>query len=228
MTKYRIKDLPENERPRERLEAHGPQALSNPELIAIILRTGTSSATAVQLATTLIAHFGSLKNLSTATVGEITTIKGIGPAKACQIASAFELGRRASGHMDVRKPKITSPDILADLLMSSLTDQKQEVFMTALLNAKNELMRTVTVTTGTLTASLIHPRETFRPAIADGCFSIILVHNHPSGDPEPSDEDVKITRKLVDAGTLLGIKVLDHIVIGNNSFTSMKDRGIIS
>lgn len=226
--KYRIKDLPENERPRERLETHGPHALSNPELMAIILRTGTSSSTAVELASALLAHFGSLKALSSATTSEIAEIKGIGPAKACQIAAAFELGRRAAGHMDSRKPKITSPDILADLLMGSLSDQKQEVFMTALLNAKNELMRVVTVTTGTLTSSLIHPRETFRTAITDGCFSVILVHNHPSGDPAPSEEDIKVTRKLVDAGTLLGIKVLDHIVIGNNSFTSMKDRGIIS
>lgn len=228
MTKYRIKDLPENERPRERLEIHGPSALSNPELMAIILRTGTSTATAVELASALLAHFGSLKALSSATTAEIAQIKGIGPAKACQIAAAFELGRRAVGHMDARKPKITSPEILADLLMSSLTDQKQEVFMTALLNSKNELMKVVTVTTGTLTASLIHPRETFRTAITDGCNAVILVHNHPSGDPTPSDEDVKVTRNLVEAGNLLGIKVLDHIVIGDKSFTSMKDRGIIS
>jgi len=228
MDRYRIKDLPEHERPRERLEAQGPEALSNSELLAIILRTGNAKMTAVELASMLLSEFGSLKQLSRATVGEICRAKGIGPAKACQISAAFELGRRAASHLDGRRPRITGPEDVASLLRSQVGDLKQENFFVGLLNAKNELLRFVHVTQGTLTASLIHPRETFRAAIAEGSHSVVLVHNHPTGDPEPSPEDVNITKKIAEAGELLGIKVLDHVVIGDNSFTSMKDRGIIS
>lgn len=226
MTHYRIKDLPEQERPRERLETHGPEALSNAELLAIILRTGTAKMTAVELGSSVLAHFGSLARLSGAILAEMTEVDGIGPAKACQIAAAFELGRRAGGRHDSRKPRINGPEDVATLVKSELRDIKQEKFLAVLLNSKNEVMRTVTVTQGTLTASLIHPRETFRTAISEGCNSVVIVHNHPSGDPDPSDEDVKITRKLVEAGKLLGIDVLDHVIIGGNSFTSMKDLGL--
>lgn len=228
MDRHRIKDLPQHERPRERLETQGPTALSNPELIAIILRTGNSSQTAVELASTLLSRHGSLRELSKASVAEISKTKGIGAAKACQIAAAFELGRRSAGHLDSMRPKITCPADLADLVRGRVADSTQELLMAALLNAKNELMRVVTITQGTLTASLIHPRETFRAAIAESCYALILIHNHPSGDPEPSGEDVSMTRKMVEAGAILGIKVLDHIIIGGDSFTSMKDKGIIT
>ncbi len=226
MEHYRIKDLPEQERPRERLEAHGPEALSNAELLAIVLRTGTSKNTAVELGSSMLAHFGSLSALAGAGVGAMTEVNGIGTAKACQIAAAFELGRRSAGRHDIRRPRITGPEDIADLVKAELRDLKQEKFLAVILNTKNEVIRIVTITQGTLTASLIHPRETFRTAITEGCNSIVLIHNHPSGDAAPSAEDVKITRKLIDAGKLLGIEVLDHIIIGGDTFTSMKDMGV--
>ncbi len=228
MARYTIKDLPEHERPRERLEELGPAALSNSELIAILLRTGTSKQTAVELAGSLLSEFGSLAKLSSAGVAELENVNGIGRAKACQISAAFELGRRAATNRDGRKPVIDSPDKLADLLKPELEGLIQETFRVALLNSKNELLRVVPVSQGTLSGSLVHPRETFRAAIVEGCFSVILIHNHPSGDPEPSQDDIRITRNMAEAGRVLGIKVLDHIVIARGGFRSLKDMGIIS
>ncbi|HOX28189.1 MAG TPA: DNA repair protein RadC [bacterium] len=225
--RYTIKDLPSHERPRERLESTGAASLSNPELIAILLRTGDSRSTAVELAGHLLAKFGSLENLASADVAALSSIKGIGAAKACQICAAFELGRRAGSHRDGRKPIIDSPSVIFDLLKNELSPLKQETFKVALLNTKNELIKIVDVTQGTLSGSLVHPRETFRAAVSEGCYSVILIHNHPSGDPSPSQDDIKITRTLVEAGKILGIHVLDHIIIGSDSFRSLKDAGII-
>lgn len=228
MANYTIKDLPEHERPRERLETHGAAAVSNAELLAVILRTGSAGQSAVELANTLLARFGSLENLAAAAVADIAGIKGVGKAKACQIAAALELGRRAATHKDGRRPAITSPEDLAAIVQPQLAGLRHETFSVALLNTKNELLKIIPVSQGTLSGSLVHPRETFRAAIAEGCNSVILIHNHPSGDPEPSDDDIRITRSLVDAGRIIGIRVLDHLIIAKNSYRSLKDTGIIA
>ncbi len=228
MANYTIKDLPEDERPRERLEKHGPASLNNAELLAIILRTGTSKASAIELAAILTARFGTIGRLSTASVSEIATIPGIGPAKGCQIAAAFELGRRAAGSIAMKKTAIQSPSDLAEIVMPEMSALPVEHFRAALLDAKNQIIKIAHITQGTLTASLIHPRETFKAAIAENCHAIILIHNHPSGDPAPSREDIEVTKNLAAAGKLLGIKVLDHIVVAHDSFSSMKDLGVIS
>ncbi len=228
MATYRIKDLPEHERPRERLESQGAAAMSNAELLAVILRTGAAGQSAVELANVLLARFGSLEKLAAADIAGIAALKNVGKAKACQIAAAFELGRRASTHRDGRRPVIGAPDDLVSLLHPQLAPLDVETFSVALLNTKNELLRVAPVSQGTLSASLVHPRETFRIAITEGCFSVILIHNHPSGDPEPSNDDISVTRKLVDAGRIIGIQVLDHIIIATNGFRSLKDMGLIS
>jgi DNA repair protein RadC len=228
MAGYRIKDLPEHERPRERLATAGAASLSNADLIAILLRTGAAKQTAVEMAGALLAQFGSLEKLAAADIATLSSLKGIGNAKACQIAAAFELGRRVATHRDGRRPVIDKPEKLAALLREELAGLNQETFRVALLNTKNELLRIVNVSEGTLSGSIVHPRETFRAAIAEGCFSVILIHNHPSGDPDPSPEDIKITRSLADAGRILGIHVLDHIVIARTGFRSLRDMGIIS
>jgi DNA repair protein RadC len=228
MTHYTIKDLPEHERPRERLEELGAAAVSNAELLAVILRVGVAGHSAVELANVLLAKFGSLEKLAAADIAAIAAEKGIGKAKACQIAAAFELGRRSATHRDGRRPVINAPNDLVPLLKPELEKLDHETFSVALLNTKNELLRIVPVSQGTLSGSLVHPRETFRTAIAEGCYSVILVHNHPSGDPEPSQEDIAVTRNLADAGHIIGIRVLDHIIIAKNGFKSLKDLGIIS
>jgi DNA repair protein RadC len=228
MAGYRIKDLPEHERPRERLEAVGAAGVANAELIAIVLRTGASKQTAVELAGALLVEYGSLEALASADVASLSAFKGIGRAKACQIAAAFELGRRVASHRDGRRPVIDKPEKLVDLLRAELAPMKHETFRVALLNAKNELLRIAPVSEGILSGSIVHPRETFRTAISEGCYCIILLHNHPSGDPEPSAEDIKITRTLADAGRIIGIRVLDHIIIAARGFRSLKDMGIIS
>jgi DNA repair protein RadC len=228
MAQYTIKDLPEHERPRERLEAHGAAAVSNAELLAVILRVGIHGQSAVELANVLLVQFGSLEKLATADFATIAAVKGIGKAKACQIAAAFELGRRSATHRDGRRPVINAPNDLVPLLKPQLDALDQETFNVALLNTKNELLRIVPVSQGTLSGSLVHPRETFRAAIVEGCYSVILVHNHPSGDPEPSQEDISVTRNLADAGRIIGIRVLDHIIIAKNGFRSLKDLGVIS
>ncbi len=228
MSTYKMKDLPDHERPRERMVSNGPGGLSNAELLAIVLTSGTREETAVELAAALLAEHGSLEKVATASVGELMSRKGVGHAKACQIAAAFELGRRVASHRDGRRPAINSPEALVEIVQAEMGSLNHEIFRVAMLNSKNELLRVVTVSEGTLSGSLVHPRETFRSAIVEGCYSVILLHNHPSGDPEPSGEDIKVTRQLVEAGRTLGINVLDHIIIARNCFKSLKDAGVIS
>ena len=225
LTRYRIKDLPEHERPRERLEAQGAEALSNAELLAILIKSGTPRETAIDLAHNLLARYGSLKALSNLSVKELSGTHGIGKAKACGIIAALELSRRIATHRDGLKPTITRPEDVVRLVSEEMSLLKKEVFRIALLNTRNELIKFVNVSEGTLTDSLLHPRETFREAIREAACSILLIHNHPSGDPTPSQCDLNITRELHEAGKLLGIEVLDHIIIGNNDFKSLKELG---
>lgn len=226
MVHYRIKDLPEHERPRERLEAAGAEALSNAELLAILIKTGTKDATAIDLGHKLLAKYGSLEALSSLSVKELSETHGIGRAKACEIIAALELSRRTGTHRDGARPRITRPENAVRLVEAEMAPLKKEQFRTALLNSRNELMRFATVSEGTLTGSVLHPRETFREAIREAACAVLLIDNHPSGDPEPSEDDIRVTRELAEAGKVLGIQVLDHIIIASGGFRSLKEMGV--
>ena len=242
----RIKDLPENERPRERLHKHGPEILKDSELLAIILKDGFKGTSAIQLGEQiLITLEGDLKRMADYKSKQFEKIKGIGEAKAAQIVAALELGKRlARFHAD--RDKITSPSDVADLMMSKMRYLQKEIVCVLCLDTKGgvttkgvagdldddltwgkKLLSETTVFEGTLNASVFHPREIFRFAIEESANSIVLVHNHPSGDPQPSQEDIRATKQLIEAGNQIGIKVLDHIVIGDGIFVSLKEEGFI-
>jgi len=224
--KFTIKELPEGERPRERLLNNGVQALSNAELLAIILRTGTKKENVVDLAKHLLID-RDLKSLSQLPAGDIMKMFGIGEAKACQIIAAFELGRRVASNGNGEKPAMKNPEAVAVYFMHRLNILKQESFYCAYLNTKNRMIKEQLISTGGLSASIVEPRDVFRGAISDGAASVILVHNHPSGDPSPSRDDIEVTKKLMSAGDIIGIKVLDHVIIGDGKWVSLKEEGAI-
>ncbi|NLZ44617.1 MAG: DNA repair protein RadC [Clostridia bacterium] len=226
MPRKGIKDLPTEERPRERLEKYGAQSLSNAELLAILLRTGTHGLSALDLATTILAQFQTLDEIAAAGIGELSQIKGLGQSKAVQILAAFELGRRLQVSEVLQKGRVSSPGKVAELVMPRLRFLKQEHFLAIHLNTKNRVLAIETISIGTLDSSLVHPREVFRAAIKNSSASLILVHNHPSGEPYPSNEDLNITRRLKESGELLGIPVLDHIIIGGNKYISLREEGL--
>ena len=203
---FTVRDLPKEERPRERLVKYGESALSLQELLQIILRTGNKGESVVTLAQKLLAHFGNLQKLKEASIEELMSIKGIGLAKAVQIKAALELGRRAEITLERKQKKIISPQDVFKLMKSKLKDYSKEHFYIISLNSRNAIISEISI--GTLNASLVHPREVFAEAIRQRANSIILVHNHPSGDPTPSKDDIKITKKLKEAGKILGIEVL--------------------
>lgn len=224
---HSVKHWPEDERPRERLMAHGPTALSEAQLLAIIIRNGRSGRTAVDLGRELLETFGSLAGIEQAAIKEICKIKGIGPAKAVEIKAAIELGRR------YQKPSLAGASFCSSLDVASyyrprMKDLKQETFRCALLDTKNRIIREEMVSLGSLSASLVHPRDSFKSAIRESAAAVIFIHNHPSGDIKPSQEDILLTRRLVQAGDVLGIQVLDHIIIGDGTHFSFKDHGMIS
>jgi DNA repair protein RadC len=221
-----IKDLPSSERPRERLLNHGAGALSSAELLAIILRTGTHDENVVRVAQRLLATFGGLTGLAKASPAELTLEKGLGPAKAAQLKAALEIGKRLLLESPDERPQIRSPADAANLVMSEMSLLDQEHLCTMLLDTKNRVVATPTIYVGSLNTSLIRVGELFREAIRANCASLIVLHNHPSGDPTPSPEDVAVTRQIVDAGKLLDIEVLDHLVIGRQRFVSLKERGL--
>lgn len=223
----RIADLPRELRPRERLLREGPGLLSDAELLAIILRVGNASESAVALAERVLAEAGGLRHLYDRSEEELSAIKGIGQAKIAQIKSALELGRRLASLSPELRPRITSPQDVAQRMMAHLRFSKQEHFIILLLNAKNEVIRETTISIGTLDMSVAHPREIFREAIRRSSAGILLVHNHPSGDPEPSLEDLQLTRRLVEAGRLLEIEVVDHVIIGDGRFVSLREKGLL-
>ncbi len=225
--RYTIKELPEDERPRERLAQYGANALSNAELLAILLRTGTPEMTAVQLAQHLLNSMGSLRAIATARPAELAQVKGIGLAKSAQLLAAVELGRRIALEEMGDQPLISRPEDVYTYLCHRLRDEKQEHVVVLLLNTKNRLIGDVTVTKGTLDSSLLHPREVYREAIRHSASSVILAHNHPSGDPTPSGEDVQITRRIYQAGQIVGIELLDHVVIGDGRWVSLKQQGVV-
>jgi len=222
-----IKQWPEDERPRERLLKFGAHNLSDAQLLAIIIRTGGGSKSALDLAIEMLHSFGNLDKIEDASLGEFASIKGIGKAKVAQIKAALELGRRMLGEHHERGPVFsTGHDVYAyyHRLLKSL---KKEVFRCVMLDAKNSALKEYRISEGTLTNSLIHPREAFREAIKESAASVIFAHNHPSGDTTPSREDILITERLVHAGEIVGIKVLDHVIIGDDRYTSMFEKGYI-
>ncbi|HTM10205.1 MAG TPA: DNA repair protein RadC [Verrucomicrobiae bacterium] len=222
-----IKDWPEEDRPREKLLARGAESLTEAELVAILLRTGNAGVSALDCARMLLKRFDGLKGLDGAPAGEIAAIKGIGPAKSAQVKAALELGRRlARQKWDAGRALKSSEDVYRDF-SERLAKEKREMFYVVLLTNKNKKIREVKISEGSLTASLVHPREVFNPVIRESAAAVIFVHNHPSGDPAPSPEDIDITKRLKQVGEVMGVRVLDHIVIGHGRYYSFSDKGML-
>jgi DNA repair protein RadC len=221
-----IRDLPVSERPRERLRERGAAALSSAELLAIILRTGTPSDNVLALASRALARFGGLAGLAKASFGELCGERGVGEAKAAQVKAALELGRRLLSTQPQERATVQSPQDVANLVMAEMDLLDQEHLRVLLLNTKNQVLAMPEVYKGNVNSTLVRVGELFREAVREGCPALIVVHNHPSGDPTPSRDDVEMTRQMVEAGQLLGIDVLDHIVIGRQSFVSLRERGL--
>jgi DNA repair protein RadC len=220
-----MREVPNEERPRERMLQYGSQALSNAELLAILLRTGTYSESAVTLAHRILSECGDFRSLVDMSKDQLTQIKGIGNAKALQIQASIELGRRLARSTHNEAVTIRSPESVANLMREELRYLQKEHFVCLFLNTKNHVIGQETLSMGSLNASIVHPREVFRAAIKRSSASIICVHNHPSGDPTPSPEDIQLTHRLVEAGSIIGIEVLDHIIIGDFKFVSLKEQG---
>ena len=223
---FTIHDLPKEERPRERLVKFGEQALSAQELLQLILGRGVAGESVAVTAQKLLAQFGSLQKLAEASIEELSSIKGIGLAKAAQIKATFEISRRLSTQAPTYKSKeLTDPEKVYRLIKSKLKDYHKEHFYIIVLNSRGHSIAEVSV--GSLNASVVHPREVFAEAIRNKAASVVFVHNHPSGDPEPSEDDLLLTKKLVESGKILGIEVFDHIIVVKDGFFSFKNKGII-
>ncbi len=221
-----IRDLPQGERPRERLLHYGAGALSTAELLAIILRVGASGENVMRVAEKMLARHGGLPGLAQATIHELCEDKGVGEAKAIQVKASLELGRRLLVAAPHERPQVRAPGDAANLLLAEMSLLMQEHLRTVLLDTRNRVISIPTIYVGSLNAASIRVGEVFREAIRSNCAALIVVHNHPSGDPTPSPEDVQVTRLLVEAGSLLSIDVLDHLIIGQQRFVSMKERGL--
>jgi DNA repair protein RadC len=215
------------DRPRERLEALGPAALSDAELIALLLRTGNRGGDSLAVANDLLERQGGLQGLSRAASSELGRSTGIGPAKTASVRAALEVGRRLAGRRLSAGSVIRSPSDVYRHFHPSLRDARQERFVVVLLDARQRVLRSEVISQGTLTASLVHPREVFRPALRDAAAALVLVHNHPSGDPTPSAEDREVTARLASAGEILGIRVVDHVVVAERGFCSLREEGAL-
>ena len=224
---YKITRWPKKERPRERLLQHGSQYLTEAELLGILLGKGTLKKTAIDLARELLERYESLQKLFSRAPSELTKVKGIGSAKAATLVAAFELSRRIQSQGETAKKSFKRSSDVANHYLPLVRDLRKEVFKILLLNRANRLIKEVTISEGTLDASIVHPRDVFREALLEPAAGIILIHNHPSGNPAPSEEDLRLTRQLVEAGRLLGIKVYDHIIMAGESYRSMADEGLI-
>lgn len=224
--RYTIKQLPPELRPRERLLAAGPGALSDGELLGLLFGIGNRKKTAVELAGEVISEAGSLHGLYNVSAHELMEVNGIGEAKACIILAAVELGRRIGQVRNPGRPVVSSPADVDRLLRGRIANLDRENFVAVLLNTKNEVIESPLISVGTLSSSLVHPREVFKPAVRASAASVVLAHNHPSGKVEPSREDREVTRRLVGAAEILGIEVLDHVIVGDGHF-SMKEHGVL-
>ncbi|WP_240374987.1 RadC family protein [Bacillus piscicola] len=220
-----IKDIPVSERPREKMAKEGPERLSNQELLAILLRTGTRNESVLQLAQRVLLHFDGLRLLKDATSEELQCIKGIGLAKSIELQAALEFGRRIYTFQEDDRYVIRSPEDVADYVMDDMRFLTQEHFVVLCLNTKNEVIHRQTLFIGSLNSSIVHPRELFKEALRRSAASLICLHNHPSGDPTPSQEDIEVTKRLIECGRLLGVDILDHVIIGDQKFLSLKEQG---
>jgi DNA repair protein RadC len=224
---YMLRDIPHEERPRERMMRYGADALSHAELLAILLRTGTRQESAIHVAQKILNRAGEIRGLVNLSLEELMEIKGVGEAKAIQLLAGIEIGRRLARSAPKELPVIRSPKDAADMVMDQLRYLHKEHFVCLFLNTKNHLIGQETLSMGSLNASIVHPREVFRAAMKCSSASIVCIHNHPSGDPSPSPEDIQITRRLCEAGEIVGIDVLDHVIIGDGRFVSLKERGLM-
>jgi DNA repair protein RadC len=224
-----IKDWPAAERPREKVLFGGPAPLGDSELLALILRSGSSSPriSALDLARQLLRDFGSLRSLTSATATELCAFPGIGAAKAAELLALGELARRLATTPLRPGERFTTSGEVFSHFHERLRDRRKEVFLTLLLDSKNRLLREVQVSEGSLNASIVHPREVFAPVVRESAAAVLLIHNHPSGDPTPSREDLELTGRLREAGELIGVRVLDHVIIGNGCYVSLADRGLL-
>ena len=218
-----MKSVAPHDRPREKLQRLGAAALGDNELVAVVFGSGQAATSALDLANQVLERAGGIDGLARARHDELTQLSGIGSARAAQVLAAVELGRRTLTRADRHRVQITSPRMVAELLLPLYGNRPVEQFGVVLLDTKHRVMRTTVVTVGTLDASIVHPREIFREAAAAGAAAIVVFHNHPSGDPEPSDEDVRLTKRLIAAGVLMGIDVIDHVILGNVRYCSMKE-----
>ena len=220
-----MNNIPEQERPRERLLKHGTDPLHTTELLAIVLGSGTQRTPVLELSTMLLSHFGGLKQLSQATIEELMLIDGIGEAKAIQLKACFALGCRASSTPIAPKARIAQPDQAYLLIKEQMEKESRELLMVILQDVHNKLICSQVVSIGTVSKTMVHPREVFYPAIRHKASSMIIAHNHPSGDPTPSKEDYEVTDQLVEAGRMMGIPIVDHLVVGAQSYVSFRARG---
>jgi DNA repair protein RadC len=224
---FTVHDLPVGERPRERLFKLGSEALSAQEILALILGRGIKGESVMMTSQKLLSRFGSLKGVANASIEELTQTRGIGPAKAAQIKAALELSKRLEANVDEKpKPVLKSPEDVAALMRSKLKGKKKEHFWVLCLDTRNRLIGDKQVSIGSLDTSIVHPREVFKEAVSSSAASVIFVHNHPSGDPEPSKEDIELTKRLVKAGEIIGIDVLDHIIVCDKSYLSLKAKNL--
>ncbi len=222
----RIADIPEGERPRERFRAVGPSGLSQRELIAILLGSGTRGRSALALAEELLVRFDGLRGLANVSLTQLQSVKGVGLARAVQLLAAFELGRRMALAAHGQRPQVTSPQIAAEIFMVHMRHLEQEEVRVMLLDTRNRMLEVPMVCRGSLNVAHMRPADVFREAVRHNSAAVILAHNHPSGDPSPSPDDIRMTRELFKAGRLLGVDLLDHIIIGNDRYVSLKEQGV--
>ena len=223
--KFTVKELPFDDRPREKLLLRGAQSLSDAELVAILLRTGKKGKSVIEIARELISSEGNLAMLATKTVDSLQQISGIGKDKAAALAAAFELSRRILSQPKwLANKKITSPQDIAEIFIPILRDDNKEKFIVVCLNSANKVIKHETISIGNLNSSVVHPREVFKVAIDNSAASIILIHNHPSGNPDPSNEDIRITKKIVETGKIMEIPVFDHLIIAGETYTSLVEK----
>ncbi len=224
---FTVKDLPKTERPRERLIKLGSEALAAQELLALIIARGIPGKSVMNISQEVLSKFGNIKSVGGATIEQLCEIKGIGPAKAAQILACFEIGRRGELELEQKKYEINNPEAVIKAVGALIKNKAKEHFKLIVLNSRNKIMAITNISIGTLNANLIHPREIFKDAITHNAASVVIAHNHPSGDPEPSEDDLKITKQLKKAGKILGIELVDHLIITADCYYSFKNKGLI-